>query len=100
MLKFVAVLGGEDRPDWKGESTGGLDSETARARPDLRFLAFMFDRWLIGDEIENVRTVRADEEVFDYARVAATVVLAGSRAPRATLTRVRLRGAMACLLKR
>ncbi len=68
--KLVAVLGGEDWPDWKGESTGGLDSQTARVTSDGRFLAFMSDRSLTGYENRDASTARPDEEVFEYVREA------------------------------
>jgi hypothetical protein len=63
--KLVAVLSGDDGPDWaKGSlNHAGL---TARVSPDGRYLAFMSNRNLTGYDPTDATTSQADEEVYLY----------------------------------
>jgi NHL repeat len=64
--RLVAVLGGEDWPDWGGAAGGGLDGLTARVSGNGRFVAFMSDRSLTGYDNRDAVTRAPDEEVFLY----------------------------------
>jgi hypothetical protein len=64
--RLVAVLGGEDWPDWKGVEGTGLDGLTARVSGNGRFVAFMSDRPLTGYDNRDAATHAPDEEVFLY----------------------------------
>jgi hypothetical protein len=69
--KLVAVLSGEDFPDWGQEGTG-LESLTARVSPNGRWLAFMSQRRLpistnpAGYDNRDAFSGKPDEEVFIY----------------------------------
>jgi hypothetical protein len=62
---LVAVVSGEDYPDWNG-GLGGLNDLTARVSPDGRWLAFMSDRSLTGYDNHDAVSGHPDEEVFVY----------------------------------
>ena len=62
--RLVAVLSGEDAPDWKGHGLGYLT--TARVSPDGEWLAFMSERSLTGYDNRDVSSGERDEEVFLY----------------------------------
>ncbi|HTA15820.1 MAG TPA: hypothetical protein VK781_13275, partial [Solirubrobacteraceae bacterium] len=65
--KLVAVLSGDDWPDWRGEQAQSLRSLTARVSPDGRKLVFMSDRSLTGyDNRDAQASGRPDEEVYMY----------------------------------
>ncbi len=65
--KLVAVLSGEDRPDWNGSGyAGDLANETARVSPSGEYLAFMSERPLTGYDNEDAVSGHRDEEVFLY----------------------------------
>jgi hypothetical protein len=70
---FVAALGGEDWPDWKGEEISGLPSLTARVSTNGEFVTFMSDRPLTGYDNHDAVTGEADEEVFLYDQAANRV---------------------------
>lgn len=70
---FIARLSEEDAPDWasKPASVGteqdiSLQDLTARVSPDGRFLAFMSDRALSGQDDLDARSGRPDEQVYEY----------------------------------
>ncbi len=65
VVKLVAVLSGEDRPDWANESLD-LTNLTASLSPDGQYLAFMSDRDLVGYDTVDTDTGRLDEEVYLY----------------------------------
>jgi hypothetical protein len=65
VTRLVAVVGGEDDPDWTGYS-GFLDGLTARVSPDGRWLAFMSSRSLTGYDNRDAFSGKPDEEVFTY----------------------------------
>ena len=62
VTRLVALLGGEDFPDWSNE----LSSLTARVSPDGRYLAFTSDRSLTGYDTRDAVTGKPDEEVYLY----------------------------------
>jgi WD40-like Beta Propeller Repeat len=65
--RLVAVLSGEDRPDWSTEQSGGSPGDlTARVSPDGRWLAFMSRRELTGYVTRDAISGRPDEEVYLY----------------------------------
>jgi hypothetical protein len=69
--RLVAVLSGEDAPDWSGGTTGGgptdLGEMTARVSPDGRYLAFMSKRSLTGYDNRDAKNASVrDQEVYEY----------------------------------
>jgi hypothetical protein len=58
--RLVAVLSGDDLPDWDWRSV------TARVSPSGRFLAFMSDRSLTGYDNRDAVSGVPDEEVYLY----------------------------------
>jgi hypothetical protein len=65
VTRLVAVLSGEDIPDWDRE-TMNLTNLTARVSPDGQYLAFMSDRDLVGYDTADTTTGHPDEEVYLY----------------------------------
>jgi hypothetical protein len=65
VTSFIAVVAGEDDPDWAGFS-GKLDGLTARVSPGGRWLAFMSSRPLTGYDNRDAFSGKPDEEVFTY----------------------------------
>ncbi|HEX3361799.1 MAG TPA: hypothetical protein VHS74_12465 [Solirubrobacterales bacterium] len=67
-VSLIAVLSGEDYPDWfaGGSIRAGLGQLTARVTPDGRRLAFMSSRPLTGYDNRDARTGVRDLEVFLY----------------------------------
>jgi DNA-binding beta-propeller fold protein YncE len=64
--RLVAVLSGEDQPDWNIDRTN-LEDLTSRASPNGGYLAFMSDRSLTGYDNEDASGLgRRDEEVYLY----------------------------------
>jgi hypothetical protein len=63
---LVAVLSGEDRPDWGGGTEASLPGLTGRVSPDGRWLAFMSERELTGYDNHDAVSGEPDEEVFLY----------------------------------
>ena len=63
--RLVAVLSGEDGPDWL-RGTPNRPELTARVSPDGRYLAFMSNRNLTGYDPTDATTGRPDEEVYLY----------------------------------
>jgi hypothetical protein len=64
--RLVAVLSGQDHPDWALGATGNLGELTARVSPDGRYLAFMSDRSLTNYDNRDAHSGERDEEVFLY----------------------------------
>jgi hypothetical protein len=63
--RLIAVLSGEDRPDWARGSLN-LTKLTARVSPDGQYLAFMSDRNLVGYDTADTASGHPDEEVYLY----------------------------------
>jgi hypothetical protein len=61
-ISLVAVLSGEDNPDWN-KSLPGL---TARVSPDGRWFAFMSQRSLTGYDNRDALSGKPDAEVYLY----------------------------------
>ncbi len=64
--KLVAVLSGEDSPDWAKGEPENLQYLTARVSPDGRWLAFMSQRSLTGYDNRDAVSGKPDEEVYLY----------------------------------
>ncbi len=63
----VAVLSGEDYPDWAAKSEGtNLGQLTARVSPNGRYVAFMSKRSLSGYDNRDAKSGARDEEVYEY----------------------------------
>ena len=62
VTSLVAVLSGDDAPDWVPGGGLGL----TRVSPDGRWLAFMSDRDLTGYDTRDARTGRPAEEAYLY----------------------------------
>jgi hypothetical protein len=75
VTRLVAVLSGEDRPDWAKESLD-LTELTARVSPDGQYLAFMSDRDLVGYDTTDTETGHSDEEVYLYNAETGRLVCA------------------------
>ena len=70
-IKLVAVLSGDDSPDWGGGGgLADLTGLTARVSPDGRWFAFMSDRSLTGYDNRDSANGKPDEEVYLYDAVA------------------------------
>jgi DNA-binding beta-propeller fold protein YncE len=70
-ISLVAVLSGEDNPDWGGEAYAlSFGGQTSRVSPDGRYLAFMSDRSPTGYDNHDARSGKPDEEVFLYHAAA------------------------------
>jgi len=66
-VKFIAVLSGEDYPDWDGSNGGSdLTGLTAGVSPNGKWLAFMSNRSLTGYDNLDAHSGRPDEEVYLY----------------------------------
>jgi hypothetical protein len=64
---LVAVLSGEDSPDWASASGGSnLGQLSARVSPNGRYLAFMSKRSLSGYDNRDAKSGARDEEVYEY----------------------------------
>jgi hypothetical protein len=73
VTSLVAVLSGEDQPDW---GLPELEQLTSRVSPDGGWLAFMSDRSLTGYDNHDVLSGKPDEEVFLYDAGAGRLVCA------------------------
>jgi hypothetical protein len=67
----IAVLSGEDAPDWAEQEGGNLAALTARVSPAGGWLAFMSNRSLMGYDNRDARSGKPDEEVFVYQAQAS-----------------------------
>jgi hypothetical protein len=68
---FIAVLSGEDRPEWEGNEHSDLAFTTARVSPSGRYLAFMSAASLTGYDNIDQNSGKADEEVYLYDSASA-----------------------------
>jgi hypothetical protein len=66
VTKLVAVLSGEDTPDWGIQAAGPLPSLAARVSPNGRWFAFMSQRSLTGYDNRDAVSGKLDEEVYLY----------------------------------
>jgi DNA-binding beta-propeller fold protein YncE len=66
VTKLVAVLSGEDAPDWNGLGKAYGVMTTTRVSSDGRRLAFMSERPLTGYDNRDASSGKLDEEVFLY----------------------------------
>jgi hypothetical protein len=64
--RLVAVLSGEDRPDWNAVGGANLGEMTARVSPSGRYLAFMSKRSLTGYDNRDAKSGARDQEVYEY----------------------------------
>jgi hypothetical protein len=66
--RLVAVLAGEDHPDWfaSGRAGRNLREMTARVSPNGRYLAFMSKRSLTGYDNRDANSGARDQEVYEY----------------------------------
>ena len=64
--RLVAVVSGDDFPDWVGDGGGNLTNLTARVSADGRRLVFMSDRSLTGYDNRDAVSEQLDEEVYVY----------------------------------
>ncbi|MCW3027567.1 MAG: hypothetical protein JWN81_778 [Solirubrobacterales bacterium] len=63
---LIAVLAGDDNPDWDLVYSPDLLGMTARTSPDGRYLAFMSQRSLTGYDNTDASSGKPDQEVFLY----------------------------------
>jgi hypothetical protein len=64
--QLVAVVSGDDFPDWVGNGGGSLTGLTSRVSADGGWLVFMSDRELTGYESRDAVSGHPDEEVYLY----------------------------------
>lgn len=75
--RLIAVLSAEDFPDWNGDTSANyLANMTARVSPNGRWLAFMSQRGLSGNDTRDAGTGQPDEEVYLYGADSERVVCA------------------------
>jgi sugar lactone lactonase YvrE len=70
---FIAVLSGEDKPEWEGNGIANSAFLTARASPSGRYLAFMSAGSPTGYDNVDQNSGKRDEEVFLYDSSAASL---------------------------
>jgi hypothetical protein len=77
-VRLVAVLSGNDFPDWEANDTVHTDLTqlTARVAPNGRFLAFMSQRPLTDYDNHDAVSGALDEEVFLYDSASGKLVCA------------------------
>jgi hypothetical protein len=73
---LVAVLSGEDNPDWADPKNPGLESHTARVSPNGDWLTFMSQRGLTGNSNRDAASGQSDEEVYLYNAASSAVTCA------------------------
>jgi DNA-binding beta-propeller fold protein YncE len=77
---LIAVLSGEDAPDWANSGVGANHSDppvlTSRVSPDGRWLAFMSQRSLTGYDNRDAVSGRPDQEVYLYHATDGSIVCA------------------------
>jgi len=75
--KLVATLSGEDFPDWNSDgSQPELNKMTSRVSSGGRWLAFMSQRGLAGNDTRDAVSGKLDEQVYLYDAVAGKVICA------------------------
>jgi DNA-binding beta-propeller fold protein YncE len=74
--KLVAVISGDDFPDWAGDGGDNLVNLTGRVSPDGEWLAFMSDRPLTGYDNRDALSGKPDEEVYLYHASTGRLVCA------------------------
>lgn len=74
--RFIALLSGEDLPDWDATQPYNLTHLTARVSSNGRYLAFMSDRRLTGYDNRDVNNGVPDEEVYLYDETTGKIVCA------------------------
>ena len=66
-VRYVATLSEGDRPDWgKPEPVGAVSKSSALSSPSGRYLTFMSELNLAGDESSDPETGEPTEEIFLY----------------------------------
>ena len=65
-IGLVAVLSGEDSPDWANGETFSVAEDTARVSENGRYLAFMSSRSLTGRDMHDREDGSPDQQVFEY----------------------------------
>jgi len=73
---FIAVLSGEDSPEWEGNGLADTAFLTARVSPNGRYLAFMSAAPITGyDNVDQSPAARGarDEEVYLYDSATASL---------------------------
>jgi hypothetical protein len=76
VTSLVAVLSGNDFPDWEAGLGADLSRVTARVSPNGRYLAFSSQRSLTGYDNRDAVSGAPDEEVFVYDAASARTVCA------------------------
>ena len=80
--RLVAVLSGEDAPDWIGHSNK-LGTLTARSSPSGRYFTFMSQRSLTGYDNHDLKSGQRDEEVFLFDAVTGRITCASCNPTKA-----------------
>jgi hypothetical protein len=70
---FIAVLSGEDKPEWEGNGIANSAFLTARASPSGRYLAFMSAGSPTGYDNVDRNSGKRDEEVYLYDSSAVSL---------------------------
>jgi sugar lactone lactonase YvrE len=70
---FVAVLSGEDKPEWEGNIQADTAFLTARVSPSGRYLAFMSAASPTGYDNVDQHSGKHDEEVYLYDAATASL---------------------------
>jgi hypothetical protein len=70
---FIAVLSGEDSPEWEGNGQKDTAFLTARVSPNGRYLAFMSAASPTGYDNVDQKSGKHDEEVYLYDAGAASL---------------------------
>ena len=74
ITRLVAVLSGEDNPDWGAGIAGmTLTDKTSQVSPNGERLVFMSELGLTGYDTRDARSGHADEEVYLYDAATARV---------------------------
>ncbi len=70
---FIAVLAGEDSPEWEGFDVANTAFLTARVSPSGRYLAFMSAASLTGYDNTDENSGKHDQEVYLYDSAAESL---------------------------
>jgi NHL repeat/WD40-like Beta Propeller Repeat len=74
ITRLIAVLSGEDLPDWADGQPEAIDKLTARVSPDGRWLTFMSQRSLTGYDNHDATSGKPDEELYLYDAASERLV--------------------------